>query len=252
ERRVARDPHVVGPRGRRAEAAALAVAGLVGTAVVGTVGRRAAELHVQVRIAAAAGHGEDQVRRAGGHGQGEVDRLAGGTRLAGHRHALAQAAGARIRLGVRGGAVAAHAAAGDRGGPVGRGQAQVAGGLFDAAGTVVEVGARGPVVAVGAGEGLERLLRVPAALVGQQVERLVVHARRIVHVHAAVIVVGMADRRAVLRRVGHVAQGAAALEDLRADQEVVATAVEVVLGGLAGHVGERLVDAAGLARVRQA
>src|SRR5690606_15692138 len=44
---------------------------------------------------------------------------------------------------------------------------------------------------------------------------------------------------------------AAALEDLGADQEVVA-AVHVVLGGFAGHVGERLVDAAGLPGVDQA
>src|SRR3546814_2930946 len=119
---------------------------------------------------------------------------------------------------------------------------QVRGGRFDAAGTLVEVGSRGPVVAVGAGEGLERRLRVPAALAGQQVERLVVHALRVVHVHAAGVVVGMADRTAVLRRVGHVAQRAAALEDLRANQEVVAAAVEVVLGGLAGTFRERLVD----------
>src|SRR5690606_6558331 len=159
---------------------------------------------------------------------------------------------ARIGIGIRIGAVAAHADAGERRGDVRLAEAQVAGGLFDAAGALVEVGARRPVIAVGARESLERLLRVPAALAGQQVEGLVVHARRVVHVHAAVVVVGVADRRAILRRVGHVAQRTAALEDLRADQEVVAAAVEVVLGGLAGHVGERLVDAAGLAGIRQA
>src|SRR5690606_1721432 len=54
ERRIALDPHVVRTGGRRAEAAALAVAGLVRAAVVGAVGRRAAELHVQVGITAAA------------------------------------------------------------------------------------------------------------------------------------------------------------------------------------------------------
>src|SRR3546814_1374135 len=68
-------------------------------------------------------------------------------------------------------AVAAHADTGERRCHVGFAEAQVRGGLFDAAGTLVEVGARGPVVAVGAGEGLERRLRVPAALAGQQVER---------------------------------------------------------------------------------
>src|SRR3546814_2133096 len=108
-------------------------------------------------------------------------------------------------------AVAAHADTGERRCHVGFAEAQVRGGLFDAAGTLVEVGARGPVVAVGAGEGLERRLRVPAALVGQQVERLVVDARRVVHVHAAVVDVGVADRSAVLRRIGHVPQRPVAL-----------------------------------------
>src|SRR5690606_28057400 len=101
ERGIALDPHVVRTGGRRAEAAALAVAGLVRAAVIGAVGRRAAELHVKVGIAAAAGHGEDQVRGTGRHGHGEVDRLAGRTRLAGHRNALGQGAIARIRIGIR-------------------------------------------------------------------------------------------------------------------------------------------------------
>src|SRR3546814_11607460 len=69
---------------------------------------------------------------------------------------------AAARAGVTGIlAVAAHADTGERRCHVGFAEAQVRGGLFDAAGTLVEVGARGPVVAVGAGEGLERRLRVP-------------------------------------------------------------------------------------------
>src|SRR3546814_5205555 len=68
------------------------------------------------------------------------------------------------------------------------------------------------------------------------------------HVHAAGVVGGVVDRTTILRRVGHVAQRAAALEDLAADEEVVA-ALPVVLGGFAAHVGERFVDAAGLSRV---
>src|SRR3546814_19541459 len=80
---VALDPHVPGAGGRRGEAAGLVVAVVVRAANPGAVGRRAAELDVQVGVAAAAGHGEHQVRGAGGHVQGEVQRTDRRTPLAG-------------------------------------------------------------------------------------------------------------------------------------------------------------------------
>src|SRR3546814_19221036 len=66
-------------------------------------------------------------------------------------------------------AVAAHADTGERRCHVGLAEAPVRGGRFDAAGTLVEVGARGPVVAVGAGEGLGRRLRAAARSAGRRV-----------------------------------------------------------------------------------
>src|SRR3546814_16415963 len=99
------------------------------------------------------------------------------------------------------------------------------------------------------GEGHEGLVGIPSVAGGEQVERPVVDTGRVVDVEAVVIIVGAADRDAVEGRVGHVTQGLArCLEDLAADQAVV-LALEEELRGLAGHVGERFVDAARLVRV---
>src|SRR5690606_995654 len=251
EGRIGLEADVVGTGRRRRVAAALRVARLVRTAVVGRVGRRAAVLHVHVGVAGAPGHGEAQVGRARGHGHRVVHRAAAGRADAGDRDALGQgAAGAAATTATAAGR-AAHADRGERRGDVGLGVAQVGRRALHAAGALVEAAAGRPVVAVGHGEHLEGLHRVPAALLGPGAERLVVHARAVVHVDAAVVVVGVVDRAAVLGRVAHVAQRAAALEDLGADQPVVVAVAVEVLGGLAGHVGERLVHAAGLARVGQ-
>src|SRR3546814_5539411 len=68
----------------------------------------------------------------------DLQRLARRTGLAGHRHALGQLAAARAGVtGIL--AVAAHADTGERRCHVGFAEAQVRGGLFDAAGTLVEV-----------------------------------------------------------------------------------------------------------------
>src|SRR3546814_245314 len=95
EGRVALDPHVPGAGGRRGEAAGLVVAVLVRAAIPGAVGRRAAELHVQVGVAAAAGHDAHQVRGSGGPDPGDVKRLALRTGRAGHRTAPGRIAHAR-------------------------------------------------------------------------------------------------------------------------------------------------------------
>ena len=70
------------------------------------------------------------------------------------------------------------------------------------------------------------------------------------HVQARGVVCGVVDPTAVLGGRAHVAQRAGSLEDLGAHQPVVGAA-RVVLGGLASHVGECFVDAAGLARIGQ-
>src|SRR5690606_23370856 len=245
-RLVSLDADVVPALLRGRELAHFRVAGLVRTAVPDRVGGFLAELHVQVRITGATGDGEDQVRRAGRDVQPVAQRMVGADLHVGHRHAVLQ--GNRIRVGRRA-AAAFNVDAGERGGHVGLGVAQVLGRGLDAAGAVVEVGARGPVVAVGGGEDHERLVGVPTGGIGEQVEGLVVDARRVVDVEAVVVVVGAADRDAVEGRILHVAQRfARRLEDLAADQEVV-LALEEELRGLAGHVGERLVDTARLERV---
>src|SRR3546814_6797280 len=63
EGRVALDPHVPGAGGRRGEAAGLVVAVLVRAAITGTVGRRAAEHHVPVGVAADAAPGDNTGRK---------------------------------------------------------------------------------------------------------------------------------------------------------------------------------------------
>src|SRR5690606_1006467 len=123
EGRIRLDADVVGAGRRRRVAAALRVARLVRTAVVGRVGRRAAVLDVQVGVAAAAGHGEAQIARAGGHGHRVVNRAAGGRADAGGRDALGQGtAGAAAATTA---ARAAHADRAERRGDVGLGVAQV-------------------------------------------------------------------------------------------------------------------------------
>src|SRR5690606_33530150 len=103
EARVRLDAHVVGARGRHGEGAALAVAAAVRPAVVAAVGRYAATLDVQVRVAAAAGHGERQAGRTGRHFQRVHHIVTRGGRQAGDRHTLLQAALARTGLAPAGG-----------------------------------------------------------------------------------------------------------------------------------------------------
>src|SRR5690606_6827542 len=90
ERRIGLGAHAVGARRRRREGAAVGVAALVRTAVVGAVGRRAAVLDVQVGITARARDRDHQVAGARRHGDGVVHRVAGRGVLARHRHALGE------------------------------------------------------------------------------------------------------------------------------------------------------------------
>src|SRR5690606_37785890 len=179
ERRVGLDAHVVGTRRGRREGAALGVAALVGTAVVGAVGRRAAALDVQVGVAAAARDRHDQVAGPRRHGDGVVHRVAGRRMLARHRHALGERTTGAVATTATA-TVAADVDRGERGGDVGHAVAEVGSGFLDAAGRVVVIGVGAPVDAVGAGEGLERLGHVPPAGGRQQVEGLVVDAGGIV------------------------------------------------------------------------
>src|SRR3546814_11095739 len=103
------------------------------------------------------------------------------------RHAVLQRH--RIRVGRRA-AAAFDVDTGERSSHVGLGVAQVLGRGLDAAGTVVEVGARRPVIAVGAGAGHEGLVGIPSVAGGEQVARPVVDTGRVVDVEAVVIIVG--------------------------------------------------------------
>jgi hypothetical protein len=64
--------HVPGPRLGGVQGTGFGIAALVGAAVIAAGGRRAAELHVEIRIPAAAAAGHHQLASAGGHLDGEV------------------------------------------------------------------------------------------------------------------------------------------------------------------------------------
>ena len=157
---VGLDPDVVGADLGGRDRAGFRVAVAVRAAVVARIGRRTAELHVQVGIAGAAGDDEVQAGRAGRHVHRVVDVVTGGGGQAAHGDAVDQhvaAAADRDRLGHR---VAGAAVVGNRqghavGARTGVGVARVGRGRSGAV-TEVPRARRDRTIAVGRGIGEAR------------------------------------------------------------------------------------------------
>ena len=190
-----------GPRLGGVQGTGFGIAALVGAAVTAAGGRRATELHVEIRIPLPpllvttswllpAGTSTVKFRLPLA-----AVRLLTGTlfcsTLPGWGVVPPQVA--LTPTAVKAAAVA-HAVAEIRGSP------------GYPARPLIEGGIGAPVEAVGQHEHLERLAGLPAAGVGQQVEGAVVDTGTVVHVDAVIVIAGVADGLAVPGRVLEVAQ----------------------------------------------